>query len=122
MALSIFTDIVKSPAEGDLPEALGVNYILWKELKAFVCKEYPPAEEEWKFGGKNYGWGFRIKDKKRVIVYMAPRDKYFLVSFVFGEKAAKEAMESGISEDVKKNNQGCKSICRGQGIQNRSKK
>lgn len=101
MPLSIFIDKAKSPVEKDLSDALGVNYKLWKELKAFVCKEYPQAAEEWKFGGKNFGWGFRLSDKKRVIVYMTPCDNYFLASLVYGENATKEALESGISGEIK---------------------
>ena len=102
MALSIFIENSKSPAEEDLYKALGAIYKLWKDLKSFVCKEYPAAEEEWKYGGKNYVWGFRLKDKKRVIIYMTPCNKYFLASLVFGEKATKEALESGISDEIKK--------------------
>jgi len=116
MPLSIFTDNLKTPVEKDLAEALGINYKLWKDLKAFVCKEYPAAKEEWKFGGKNYGWGFRLSDKKRVIIYMAPRDKFFLVSFVFGEKAAKQALESGISDEIKKIISSAKVYAEGRGF------
>jgi hypothetical protein len=102
VALSIFTDNAKPPAEKDLAETLGVNYKLWKELIVYVIKEYPAAEEEWKYGGKNYGWGFRLNEKKRVIIYMTPCDKYFLASLVFGEKATNESLESGISDEIKK--------------------
>jgi hypothetical protein len=100
MALSVFTKQEKSPEEEDLMDALGKNYKLWIELKSFVSKEYPGAKEEWKFGGKNFGWGFRLNDKKRVIIYMTPCENYFLTSFVFGQKATDEAMKSKISKDI----------------------
>jgi hypothetical protein len=100
MALSIFTDKEKSPEEKDLKKLPGLNFKLWNEIKKYVIQEYPEAGEEWKFGGKNYGWGFRLRDKKRVIIYMTPCDGYFLASFVFGAKATGEAMKSKISGDI----------------------
>ena len=57
--------------------------------------------EEWKHSGKNYGWGFRLKDKKRAIIYLTPVDRSFLFSIVFGEKATQEALQSTISEELK---------------------
>jgi hypothetical protein len=116
MALSIFTEKEKSPMEKELSGALDVNYKLWKELREFVLKEYPAAVEEWKYSGKNYGWGFRLRDKKRAIIYMTPCDKYFLASLVFGEAASKEALNSKISDNIKKIITDVKVYAEGRGI------
>jgi hypothetical protein len=51
--------------------------------------------------GKSFGWNYRIRDKKRVLVYFMPCDGFFKISLVFGEKAAKEALVSGISKEIK---------------------
>jgi hypothetical protein len=101
MGLSIFTDKSKSPDNNELKKALTGNYKLWNEIKEYVIIKYPEAEEEWKYAGKSFGWGYRLKDKKRVLVYFMPCDKYFKVSFVFGQKAADEALSSSISKDIK---------------------
>jgi hypothetical protein len=57
--------------------------------------------DEWKHSGAKYGWSFRVKDKKRVIVYLMPRDKYFKVAMGFGQKAFEEVMKADISQDIK---------------------
>ncbi|HEY5124177.1 MAG TPA: DUF3788 domain-containing protein [Ignavibacteria bacterium] len=116
MALSIFENKSKTPDEKELSEVLGKNFKLWNELKEFTKKEYSGAEAEWKYSGKNYGWGFRLRDKKRVIVYLTPCDGYFLLSIVFGEKATKEALSSGISKDIKKIIESAKVYAEGRGF------
>lgn len=42
-----------------------------------------------------------IKDKKRAIIYFLPRDDFFIVAFVFGQKAVDQVMESDIALDIK---------------------
>jgi hypothetical protein len=101
MALSIFEDKSNQPDDSFLKDALGVTYELWSDIKKFVFQNFPATVEEWKHSGKNYGWGFRLKDKKRVIVYLTPGNKSFLLSLVLGEKATKEALNSKISGEMK---------------------
>ncbi|MGA2296628.1 MAG: DUF3788 domain-containing protein [FCB group bacterium] len=101
MALSVFDDKSNPPGEKDLAKALGDAYKLWNSIKTFVLKECPDAFEEWNYSGKSYGWGFRLKDKKRIIVYLTPCEKYFKISLIFSEKATAEAMQSKISQEVK---------------------
>lgn len=101
MDTSIFMDKTRIPDDFMLNEALGDSHHVWMEIRDYVFQKYPNAIEEWNSPGKNYGWSFRIKDKKRAIIYLLPRDKYFLVAFVFGEKATTEALESGINKEIK---------------------
>jgi len=54
------------------------------KIRDRVYEKYPEGFEEWNFPGKKYGWSFRIKDKKRAIVYLLPGDDAFMVAFVFG--------------------------------------
>jgi hypothetical protein len=84
-----------------LSVALGDLHTAWIEIKTYVIDKYPRAKEEWNFPGQKYGWSFRIKDKKRAIIYLLPRDRYFLVAFVFGEKATHDALNSDISDSIK---------------------
>lgn len=101
MDTSIFTDKNVAPGENDLKEALGDNYGFWKTIREYVYLKYPKAMDEWKYPGIKYGWSFRIKDKKRVIIYLLPRDKFFRVAMVFGQKAADEVMNKDISGEIK---------------------
>jgi hypothetical protein len=69
MDISVFTDKEKIPSEEDLMKALGNSKSLWDEIKKYVLALYPEGAEEWNYSGKKYGWSFRIKDKKRAILY-----------------------------------------------------
>lgn len=89
------------PGDEDLQEALGESYVLWKTIRDRVFEEYPAGKEEWNFPGKKYGWSFRIKDKRRAIIYLLPRQKAFMAAFVFGQKAYDSIMESEVSNIVK---------------------
>lgn len=86
--ISVFTEIDKTPDEGALRANIGEKaFQQWAALCDFVFEQYPKAKAEWKFSGVKYGWSFSIKDKKRAIIYFLPRQLFFKVAFVFGQKA-----------------------------------
>jgi len=116
MTASIFTDKAKKPTANDLKKALGNSSALWNEIKNYTFKCYPGAAEEWAYPGKNYGWNYRIRDKKRVIIYFMPCDGFFINSLVFGEKATKEALESGVSKEIKGKISSAKVYAEGRGF------
>lgn len=101
METSIFTDKTQLPDDTILREVLGNMYSTWIEIRDFVFGMYPEAIEEWNFPGLKYGWSYRIKDKKRAIIYLLPRKNYFLVAFVFGAKATSAALASHIDGEIK---------------------
>lgn len=101
METSIFTNKAKMPDNVQLSAALGDLFKVWMSIMEYTMKAYPKAAEEWNYPGQKYGWSFRIKDKKRAIVYLLPRDKYFMAAFVFGEKATADALVSSIQDAVK---------------------
>jgi hypothetical protein len=101
MDTSIFMDLSKIPETTDLAFPLGKTYPIWKEISDFVIEKYPAAIEEWHVAVKKYGWGFRIKDKKRAIIYLSPREGFFLVAMVFGQKATDQILNSDISANIK---------------------
>jgi hypothetical protein len=101
MDTSIFMDLTKIPESADLEFPLGNTYQYWKEIRDFVLEKYPAAIEEWHIAVKKYGWGFRIKDKKRAIIYLSPREGYFLVAMIFGQKATDQILNSDISAKIK---------------------
>lgn len=94
-------DKAVQPAESDLMEKLGSSYRLWDEMKNWTLDYLKNAAEEWSFPGKKYGWCFRIKEKKRNIIYFIPLDGYFKVALVFGQKATDQIMASDISTTIK---------------------
>ncbi|RZJ35624.1 MAG: DUF3788 family protein [Flavobacterium sp.] len=112
---SIFTDKNAVPTSTDLQLALGNSFQFWQELEVFAKKSYPGYVEEWSFSPK-FGWSYRLKDSKRVIVYLLPRDNFFKVAFVFGEKATNTIIDSAVSEAIKKELLSAKVYAEGRGI------
>jgi len=113
---SVFTDKATIPSEKDLEIALGVTYNIWQHLSDFTKKQYPDAIEEWNFSSEKFGWSFRLKDEKRVIIYLLPRDQYFKVAFVFGDKATDAILESTIVDSIKTEIKAAKKYAEGRGI------
>ena len=114
--ISIFMDKAIEPTDKDLAEKLASTYVLWQRIYDLVLDKYPKGVSEWNYPGKKYGWSFRIKDKKRAIVYLLPREGYFKVAFVFGQKATDVIMESDISDIIKTELAQARKYAEGRGI------
>lgn len=114
--ISIFQDKAITPTDQDLIDNLGSTYTMWAQLQEFVLSKYPAGLSEWNFPGKKYGWSFRIKDKKRAIIYLLPRDKYFKVAFVFGQKATDQVLAADISPATKEELMQARKYAEGRGI------
>ena len=114
--INIFINKEKEPTDKELENGIGSTYKLWVQLRNHVLKVYPDGIPEWFLPGKKYGWNYRIKDKKRAILYLLPRENYFKVSFVFGQKATDEILESNISQEIKDDLSKAKKYAEGRGI------
>ena len=113
---SIFLDKKKIPEDDDLKSSLGETYELWQRTMEFVSRNYAKPLEEWNYSGDKYGWSFRMKDKKRAILYFLPRDGFFKVAFVFGQKATDVINKSCISEVIKEELKSARIYAEGRGI------
>ncbi|MDR1382140.1 MAG: DUF3788 domain-containing protein [Tannerella sp.] len=112
---SVFTDKQSVPQDSDLRESLSAVYDIWQTLVNYVYSKYPAAIPEWNFS-KSSGWSFRMKDKKRTVIYLLPRAGFFKVALVFGQKATDELMNSSVSEDIKMELSAAKVYAEGRGI------
>ena len=113
---SIFADKNATPSDDDLARCLGSLHAEWLQLRDYVIDRYPKALCEWNYPGKKFGWSYRIKDKKRAIIYFLPRDRYFKVAFVFGQAAYDAIMESSISAPIKEELRQARVYAEGRGI------
>ena len=111
---SIFKDKNKQPNKNDLKESFGDTYQLWQLIEDYVISKYPKGFEEWSCS--KYGWSCRIKDKKRAIIYLLPRDRFFKVALVFGQKATDIIMKSQIANSIKTELDSAKVYAEGRGI------
>lgn len=116
MDISVFTDKKITPTDDSLVETLGENNQLWTVIREYVHLKYPGAIDQWIYSGDKYGWNFRIKDKKRAIIYLLPREGYFKTAFVFGEKATHAVMQSHVSEQIKSELSSARAYAEGRGI------
>lgn len=114
--LNILTEKGHIPTDLDLIENLGTTYTLWYQIQEFVLDQYPKGLKEWNYPGKKYGYSYRIKDKKRAILYFLPRKNYFEVAFVYGQKATDLIMESDISLEIKNELIKARKYAEGRGI------
>jgi len=113
---SIFIDKAVLPTEKDLGEKLGATFPIWNDLKNYLNKILSNPAEEWNFPGKKYGWSFRMKSKKRNIIYFIPLDEFFKVAFVFGMKAFEKVLESNVKERIKKELSEARVYAEGRGV------
>ncbi len=104
------------PTEAELKSALGGSYDLWETLRQYTLKTGNVATEEWKYSGDKYGWGYRLNDKKRVLLYLLPRDGFFRVAFVFGLKATDAVLATTVSDLIKEELIAAKVYAEGRGI------
>ena len=114
--LSVFPDKETEPTDRDLANKLGPAYDLWQRIHEMTLGKYPNGRAEWNYPGKKYGWSFRIKDKKRAIIYLLPRNRSFMVGFVFGDKAFKSILERPVSGYIKEELARAKKYAEGRGI------
>jgi hypothetical protein len=101
MAMSLFDDKSKQPTKQMVAKAIGKQYQLWTDIAEYVVEKYAKAIEEWKYYSVKYGWSFRLKDKKRNIIYMTPSDGHIIVAFMFGDKGVEAVQDSSLPQPIK---------------------
>jgi hypothetical protein len=100
MALSALDDKARKPGEKELAATLGAARALWDDLERQVQEDCGPLAQQWHHAGERYGWSLRLRDKKRVVVYLTPGQGCFLAGLVLGERAVAGARNSGLPRPV----------------------
>ena len=98
MAESIFGEKVNIPNEEMLNIALEESKALWDKMISIS-----DGIGEWKFYSKTAGWTYPVKKKKRTLFYMMPKEGYFQLIFVYGERAVEVAKSIGLPKQVLNN-------------------
>ena len=111
-----FGDKNLQPGDNELKSTIQETFPYWEEIKEYTLLKYPDAIALWHFSGPKFGWSYRIKDKKRIIVYLLPREGYFKTALVFGQKATELVMASDIEESIKTELGNAKPYAEGRGI------
>lgn len=96
----LFCGSFGTPSESDVRDALGESGASWHELIRRIEKKHPSLRQVWAYTSKSTGWGLRLTQGERVIVYMTPCIGHFLVSFALSEKAVREIVRVGLPKHV----------------------
>ena len=92
-----FIGRAEKPTDAELAAALGVTKPLWDGLLTEMAERHGATVQEWRCFSPKTGWALRLKRAKRTIVWMAPCEGCFRVSFLLGGKAVLAARQSGLS-------------------------
>ncbi len=114
--MGILLEKNKQPDDITLKAVLGPSYTLWEELKNIITTEYGNVTEEWKFYGAKSGWTLKLLLKKRNLFFMGPYEKYFIIAFVFGDKAVAEVEKSDLPAVLIKELVSAKKYAEGRGL------
>ena len=95
MARSMFGEKSIVPNEEALSAVLKENKILWDKMI-----NTSEGSGEWKFYSKAAGWTYSVIKKKRTLFYMIPKDGWFELIFVYGERAVEAAKSAELPEQV----------------------
>jgi len=113
---SVFTDKNFTPTDAELRRALGDTYSFWQDIEYYALTHNNGFSTEWKYSGEKFGWGYRINDKKRVLIYLLPRQGFFKVALVFGQKATDTVLQSEVNQQIKEEFAAAKAYSEGRGI------
>lgn len=112
----LFLDKSNEPTELDLKEVLSDTYNLWTDIKLTISSQYGSTISEWKFYTKKTGWTLKTLLGKRNLFFFKPYNKYFTLTFVFGDKAVNAVEDSDVSENLKQTLREAKKYAEGRGI------
>ncbi len=113
---NIFNDKLVKPDDQRIKKALDDNYKCWKELRTSLDKEYGDLKEEWKFYGQKLGWTLKLFYKKRNLFFSSVYDGYFVISFVYGDKAVAVIKESDLPDGIISELMNAKKYAEGRGL------
>ena len=112
----VFFEKETKPDEVMINEALGSRYAHLQAIRQFITDEIGDTNEEWKFYGRKLGWTLKKFYKKRNLFFIGIYRGYFKISFVFGERAAENVFNSGISAALIKELSEARKYAEGRGI------
>jgi hypothetical protein len=95
-----FLDKSSKPSNEMLSDALGRSYKYWQEIKDILGDQYGKLTEEWKYYSAGSGWTLKLLLNKRNLFFFSPCEKYFRLTFIFGNKAVNEVEHSNLPDKI----------------------
>ena len=99
MPPSVFHDEAQFPSDDEVRYLLGDAYATWSQLLCLVRQSLGLLDEVWKYTRKT-GWALRLVHQDRVMLYLTPQRRQFIVSMALGERAVAAARTAQLSTSV----------------------
>ena len=116
MATSAFGDKSKIPTDKDVAKVLGAKSKLWDSIRNHIEVKYGSTTPEWKFYSAQWGWSMKLLLKKRNLFFFGPREGFFLIPFVFGEKTVAAIQQGDLPEKIIEEIVNTKKYAEGRGL------
>lgn len=116
MKADVIFDKTTEPNDELVQQLVGETYSLWNEIRTKLHAEYGDLHEEWKYYGKKSGWTLKKYLKKRNLFFFKPYDGYFMIAFVFGDKAVQAVEESDLPVSLKTELREARKYAEGRGL------
>ena len=116
MYQSAFTEREHEPDSELLVNVLGASHPLWQEIKEHLNQTFGEIVEEWKFYGLKSGWVLKMLKKKRNLFFFIPMQSFFVISFVFGDKAVNQILETDFPDEIKSAIRNARKYVEGRGL------
>ena len=104
------------PTDEMVSEKLLSVYPHLENIRQHILETLGETREEWKYYGKKIGWTLKTFYKKRNLFFIGIYEGYFMITFVFGEKAYRVIMDSGLSAELKSELEGARKYAEGRGL------
>ena len=85
--------------EGAL-RGIGRDAVVWDRIVSDLKSELKIDKEKWHTSSVKLGWSIPLQLKKRNIVYLGPRDGFFLAALALSDKAVTAARKSDLPARV----------------------
>jgi hypothetical protein len=104
------------PDEAALAAEIGETKEVLDQICSFIEKETGQLTREWKHYGQKSGWTLKLLSKKRNLLFVGPEDGYFIIAFVFGDRAVEAVLKSQLPESIKNELMNARKYAEGRGI------
>jgi hypothetical protein len=79
------------PVDAELAGILGPAFEPWNVLRQRIRSVREGVTERWVYGGRKYGWSYRLEHGKKGILYLTPDSGHFRVGVALSD-AGREAV------------------------------
>ena len=111
-----FNNKLVMPDEASLTAEIGKTKEVLDCICRFIETETGQLTWEWKHYGQKSGWTLKLLSKKRNLLFVGPESGYFVIAFVFGDRAVEAVMKSQLPETIKNELLNARKYAEGRGI------